>query len=97
MAQTGFPVIFDATHSVAQPGAMGHASGGDRRFAPIVARAACAVGISGVFIETHDNPDNAPSDGPNMVHLHDMPELISDLRAFDNLCKSRALNNSLKQ
>lgn len=91
MAQTGYPVIFDATHSVQQPGGQGTSSGGQRQFAPVLARAACAVGVSGLFIETHQDPDNAPSDGPNMIPLHEMAELIKDLRAFDDLHKSRHL------
>src|ERR1700735_2533848 len=74
MAETGHPIIFDATHSVQQPGGLGDRSGGDRRFVPILARAAVAVGVAGVFMETHENPDCAPSDGPNMVPLKDLPE-----------------------
>lgn len=91
MGRTGYPVIFDATHSVQQPGGNGTSSGGQREFAPVLARAACAVGVSGLFIETHQDPDNAPSDGPNMIPLHEMAELIKDLRAFDDLFKSRNL------
>ena len=91
MGRTGYPVIFDATHSVQQPGGNGSSSGGQREFAPVLARAACAVGVSGLFIETHQDPDTAPSDGPNMIPLHDMAELIKDLRAFDDLFKSRNL------
>jgi 2-dehydro-3-deoxyphosphooctonate aldolase (KDO 8-P synthase) len=87
MAGTGYPVVFDATHSVQQPGGLGGASGGDRRFAPVLAQAACAVGVSAVFIETHQDPDNAPSDGPNMIPVDQMPELIATLRAFDALAK----------
>lgn len=87
MAKTGYPVIFDATHSVQQPGGQGSSTGGQREFAPILARAAIAVGIAGVFIETHQDPDNAPSDGPNMVALHDMPRVLEELKAFDEIAK----------
>lgn len=87
--QTGCPVVFDATHSVQQPGGQGASSGGDRRFAPVLARAAVAVGVAGVFIETHPDPDHAPSDGPNMIALKDMPALIDTLLAFDRLAKER--------
>ena len=87
MAETGAPVIFDATHSVQQPGGKGSSSGGDRRFVPVLARAATAVGIAGLFIETHQDPDNAPSDGPNMVPLDRMEALIGNLMAFDRLAK----------
>lgn len=89
MAQTGYPVIFDATHSVQQPGGQGATSGGQREFAPVLARAACAVGVSGVFIETHENPDCAPSDGPNMIPIEQMAELIGVLRSFDDLAKGK--------
>ncbi len=88
-AETGCPVVFDATHSVQQPGGQGGSSGGDRRFAPVLARAAVAVGVAGVFVETHPDPDRAPSDGPNMVALRDMPALIETLLAFDRLAKER--------
>jgi 2-dehydro-3-deoxyphosphooctonate aldolase (KDO 8-P synthase) len=88
MARTGAPVIFDATHSVQQPGGQGASSGGDRTMVPVLARAAVAVGVAGVFIETHQDPDNAPSDGPNMVRLEDMPRLIEGLMAFDRLAKA---------
>jgi 2-dehydro-3-deoxyphosphooctonate aldolase (KDO 8-P synthase) len=84
---TGAPVIFYATHSVQQPGGKGTSSGGDRRFVPVLARAAVAVGVAGLFIETHEDPDNAPSDGPNMVPLKDMPALLRELKAFDDLAK----------
>jgi 2-dehydro-3-deoxyphosphooctonate aldolase (KDO 8-P synthase) len=84
---TGAPVIFDATHSVQQPGGQGTASGGDREFVPVLARAAVAVGVAGLFIETHQDPDKAPSDGPNMVPLNDMEELLRGLIAFDRLAK----------
>lgn len=85
---TGAPVIFDATHSVQQPGGQGASSGGEREFVPVLARAAVAVGVAGVFIETHPDPDRAPSDGPNMVPLRDMPALLRTLIAFDRLAKS---------
>lgn len=88
MAETGYPVVFDATHSVQQPGGKGGASGGERAFAPVLARAALAVGCAAVFIETHPDPDHAPSDGPNMIALADMPALIARLKAFDRLAKS---------
>jgi 2-dehydro-3-deoxyphosphooctonate aldolase (KDO 8-P synthase) len=87
MAQTGYPVVFDATHSVQQPGAQGDRSGGQREFVPVLARAAIAVGVAAVFIETHENPDCAPSDGPNMVALKDLPGLLSMLLEFDALAK----------
>ncbi|MET3580665.1 2-dehydro-3-deoxyphosphooctonate aldolase (KDO 8-P synthase) [Mesorhizobium robiniae] len=87
MAETGAPVIFDATHSVQQPGGQGGSTGGDRRFVETLARAAVAVGVAGVFIETHQNPDNAPSDGPNMVPLKDLPALLERLMAFDRVAK----------
>jgi len=89
MAQTGYPVVFDATHSVQQPGGQGTTSGGQREFAPVLARAACAVGISAVFIESHQDPDTAPSDGPNMIPIDQMQDLITTLRAFDDLAKHR--------
>ena len=84
---TGAPVIFDATHSVQQPGGQGTTSGGQREFVPVLARAAVAVGVAGVFIETHQDPDTAPSDGPNMVPLRDMESLLRQLVAFDRLAK----------
>ncbi len=87
MAEIGAPVIFDATHSVQQPGGQGGSSGGDRRFVETLARAAVAVGVAGVFVETHQDPDNAPSDGPNMVPLKDMPALLERLMAFDRVAK----------
>lgn len=89
MAETGWPVVFDATHSVQQPGGRGSSSGGQRQFVPVLARAACAVGVAALFIETHQDPDTAPSDGPNMVPLDQMAALIADLRAFDALAKAR--------
>ena len=89
MMRTGYPVIMDATHSVQQPGGNGSSSGGQREFAPLMARVAVSIGIAGVFIETHEAPDTAPSDGPNMVHLHDMPGLVETLMAFDRLAKAK--------
>ncbi len=88
MAAMGAPVVFDATHSVQQPGGQGGSSGGQREFVETLARAAVAVGVAGVFIETHQDPDNAPSDGPNMVHLKDMPRLLEKLLAFDAIAKA---------
>ena len=88
MAGLGAPVVFDATHSVQQPGGQGGSTGGERRFVSVLARAAVAVGIAGVFIETHQDPDNAPSDGPNMVPLADMPALLERLMAFDRIAKA---------
>ncbi|WJR66803.1 3-deoxy-8-phosphooctulonate synthase [Neorhizobium sp. CSC1952] len=88
MAALGAPVIFDATHSVQQPGGQGASSGGQREFVETLARAAVAVGVAGVFIETHEDPDNAPSDGPNMVHLKDMPRLLEKLLALDAVAKA---------
>jgi len=88
MAEMGAPVIFDATHSVQQPGGQGTSSGGDRRFVPVLARAAVAVGVAGVFIETHENPDRAPSDGPNMLPLRDFAPLMAELMAIDALIKA---------
>ncbi|KQV42507.1 MULTISPECIES: 3-deoxy-8-phosphooctulonate synthase [unclassified Rhizobium] len=87
MAGLGAPVVFDATHSVQQPGGQGGSSGGQREFVETLARAAVAVGVAGVFVETHEDPDNAPSDGPNMVHLKDMPRLLETLLAFDAISK----------
>ncbi|MEP3347375.1 MAG: 3-deoxy-8-phosphooctulonate synthase [Litoreibacter sp.] len=88
MAKTGYPVIMDATHSVQQPGGQGGSSGGQREFAPVMARAAVSLGVAGVFIETHEDPDSAPSDGPNMIPLHQMPELMKSLMGFDALAKA---------
>ena len=88
MARTGWPVIMDATHSVQQPGGQGTSSGGQREFAPVMARTAVSLGIAGVFIETHEDPDRAPSDGPNMILLERMPALIASLMRFDALAKS---------
>lgn len=87
MAESGAPIVFDATHSVQQPGGQGGSSGGQREFVPVLARAAIAVGVAGLFIETHEDPDNAPSDGPNMVPLDRMAELIDRLQAFDRVAK----------
>jgi 2-dehydro-3-deoxyphosphooctonate aldolase (KDO 8-P synthase) len=92
MAATGYPIVFDATHSVQQPGGQGSSSGGDRRFVPVLARAAVAIGVAAVFAETHPDPDAAPSDGPNMVPLRDMPAFIETLVAFDKLAKARPLD-----
>ena len=89
---TGAPVIFDATHSVQQPGGQGASSGGQREFVPVLARAAIAIGIAGLFIESHEAPNAAPSDGPNMVPLHQMEALLADLKAFDQLAKSRPVS-----
>ncbi len=89
MAHTGYPVVFDATHSVQQPGGQGTTSGGQREFAPVLARAACAVGVSALFIETHQDPDSAPSDGPNMIPVDKMAMLIGQLRELDQLTKSQ--------
>ena len=87
MAETGYPVIFDATHSVQQPSGQGNTSGGERQFVAGLARAACAMGVSGVFIETHQDPDNAPCDGPNMINIGQMGALMDELLAFDALRK----------
>jgi 2-dehydro-3-deoxyphosphooctonate aldolase (KDO 8-P synthase) len=91
MARTGYPVIMDATHSVQQPGGQGSSSGGQREFAPVMARAAVSLGIAGVFIETHEAPDTAPSDGPNMIPLAQMPALIDSLMQFDRLAKANPI------
>ncbi|MGB7268432.1 MAG: 3-deoxy-8-phosphooctulonate synthase [Albidovulum sp.] len=88
MARTGYPVIMDATHAVQQPGGLGGSSGGQREFAPVMARAAVSLGIAGVFIETHQDPDNAPSDGPNMIYLDQMPQLLRTLMAIDRIAKA---------
>jgi 2-dehydro-3-deoxyphosphooctonate aldolase (KDO 8-P synthase) len=90
LAETGAPVVFDATHSVQQPGGQGERSGGERRFVPVLARAAVAVGVAGLFIETHQDPDRAPSDGPNMLPLAELEPLLAELMAIDRLAKSRA-------
>ena len=87
LARTGYPVVFDATHSVQQPGGLGARSGGDREFVPVLARAAVAVGVAAVFMETHEDPDNAPSDGPNMVRLSEIESIVESLMKFDRLAK----------
>ncbi|HBC06292.1 MAG TPA: 3-deoxy-8-phosphooctulonate synthase [Rhodospirillaceae bacterium] len=92
LAKTGCPVVFDATHSVQQPGGQGATSGGQREFAPVLARAAVAVGVAAVFMETHEDPDKAPSDGPNMIHLTDMPAVLETLAAFDRLAKAHPVS-----
>lgn len=92
MGQMGYPVVMDATHSVQQPGGRGDASGGQREFAPVMARAAVAVGVAAVFIETHQDPDAAPSDGPNMVPLEQMPDLVATLMQLDKIAKARPLS-----
>jgi 2-dehydro-3-deoxyphosphooctonate aldolase (KDO 8-P synthase) len=89
LAETGAPVIFDATHSVQQPGGQGTASGGERRFVPVLARAAVAIGVAGLFIETHQDPDRAPSDGPNMLPLASLEPLLKELIEIDRLAKRR--------
>ena len=91
MAKTGYPVVMDATHSVQQPAALGGSTGGQREFAPVMARAAAAIGVAAVFIETHEDPDNSPSDGPNMIYLDQMPKLIETLMAFDALAKENPI------
>ncbi len=91
MARTGYPIIMDATHSVQQPGGQGNSSGGQREFAPVMARAAVSLGIAGVFIETHEDPDRAPSAGPNMIPLEQMPALVASLMQFDRLAKADPL------
>jgi len=91
LAESGYPVVFDATHSVQQPGGKGDATGGERRFVPALARAAVAVGVAAVFMETHQDPDRAPSDGPNMMRLRDMLALLADLQEFDRLAKAKPL------
>ena len=91
MAQTGWPVVFDATHSVQQPGGLGGTSGGQREFVPVLARAALAVGVAALFVETHPDPDRAPSDGPNMVPLAALPALLDVLLAFDRLAKQHPI------
>ncbi|HUX78466.1 MAG TPA: 3-deoxy-8-phosphooctulonate synthase [Alphaproteobacteria bacterium] len=92
LAQLGYPVVFDATHSVQQPGGQGTSSGGQREFVAVLARSAISLGVAAVFMETHQDPDNAPSDGPNMVKLKDMPALLETLLAFDRLAKSNPLS-----
>ena len=89
MSKFGFPIVFDATHSVQQPGGMGERSGGQREFVPHLSRAAIAVGVGAIFIETHDDPDNAPSDGPNMVPLSEIKNLLKKLVEIDKLIKNK--------
>ena len=91
MAKTGYPIIFDATHSVQQPGGEGNSSGGDREYAPILARAAVAVGVAGIFMETHQDPDSAPSDGPNMIYLSKLAGIIKTLLEFDSISKKNSI------
>lgn len=91
MGATGYPVVMDATHSVQQPAGLGGSTGGQREFAPLMARAAVAIGVASVFIETHEDPDRSPSDGPNMIYLDQMPKLIKLLMAFDKIAKSNPL------
>ena len=91
MAATGCPVVFDATHSVQQPGGRGATSGGERQYVPVLARAAVAIGVAAIFIETHEDPDNAPSDGPNMIPLARMEALLRTLQSFDRLAKDMPL------
>ena len=92
LASGGHPVIFDATHSVQQPGGEGATSGGERKFAPVLARAAVAVGVAGVFMETHDDPDNAPSDGPNMIKIKYLSDIVKVLQELDATAKSYPVN-----
>jgi len=92
LAETGFPVVFDATHSVQQPGGQGDHSGGQREFVPVLARAAAAIGVAAVFMETHQDPDKAPSDGPNMVPLKQMPALLEILMELDRLAKATPIS-----
>lgn len=92
MAQTGYPIVFDATHSVQQPGGQGTSSGGQREFVPVLARAAVAIGVAAVFVETHENPDTAPSDGPNMVPLKQLPAVLDVILAIDRIAKANPVN-----
>ena len=94
LAETGCPVVFDATHSVQQPGGQGTASGGQREFVPVLARAAVAIGVAALFMETHQDPDNAPSDGPNMVPLDRLEALLVTLMSFDGLSKANPVTES---
>lgn len=94
MAQTGYPIVIDATHAVQQPGGQGTSSGGQREFAPVIARAAVSVGVAAVFLETHPDPDNAPSDGPNMIHLKDMEGVLATLKEFDGVAKANPVRIS---
>ena len=93
-ADTGQPIVFDATHSVQQPGGQGATSGGQREFAPILARAAISIGVAAVFMETHEDPDSAPSDGPNMIYLKDMPGILATLKALDTVAKAHPVTLS---
>jgi 2-dehydro-3-deoxyphosphooctonate aldolase (KDO 8-P synthase) len=93
LAETGYPVVFDATHSVQQPGGQGTTSGGQREYVPVLARAAVAVGVAAVFMETHQDPDHAPSDGPNMVPLKHLGRLLETIMAFDKLAKERPVES----
>ena len=95
LARTGAPVIFDATHSVQQPGGQGASSGGEREFVPVLARAAVAVGVAGVFIETHQDPDKAPSDGPNMIPIKQLEPLLQSLIQFDRAGQGGLRNSAL--
>jgi len=97
MAATGWPVVFDATHSVQQPGGQGGTSGGQREFVPVLARAALAIGVAALFMETHEDPDNAPSDGPNMIPIRKLSRMLSIFQDFDRLAKSYPLNVTLQQ
>jgi 2-dehydro-3-deoxyphosphooctonate aldolase (KDO 8-P synthase) len=94
LAETGYPVVFDATHSVQQPGGKGTSTGGQREFVPVLARAAVAIGVAAVFMETHEDPDKAPSDGPNMVKLKELPALLATLMEFDRLAKAKPVSTS---
>jgi 2-dehydro-3-deoxyphosphooctonate aldolase (KDO 8-P synthase) len=97
MASFGWPLVFDATHSVQQPGGQGGTSGGQREFVPVLARAALAIGIAALFMETHQDPDNAPSDGPNMVPISKLSRMLSIFQDFDRLAKSHPLNVTFQQ
>ncbi|MGY9003810.1 MAG: 3-deoxy-8-phosphooctulonate synthase, partial [Rhodospirillales bacterium] len=92
MAQTGCPVVFDATHSVQQPGGQGATSGGQREFAPVLARAALSIGVAAVFMETHEDPDNAPSDGPNMINFKDLPSILEVMVKIDKVAKENPIS-----
>ena len=92
MAQTGCPIVFDATHSVQQPGGQGTTSGGQREFAPVLARAALAIGVAAVFMETHEDPDNAPSDGPNMIYLKQLPDILNVMLQIDKVAKANLIH-----
>ncbi|HJN93359.1 MAG TPA: 3-deoxy-8-phosphooctulonate synthase, partial [Dehalococcoidia bacterium] len=94
LSRLGYPVVFDATHSVQQPGGLGGASGGQREFVPVLARAAVAIGVAALFIETHQDPDNAPSDGPNMVRLDGIERMLETLTAFDRVAKGAPASES---